>query len=106
VRESGRKATEGALYGLVQGDEQCNEAIRELYTFLDGELTADKRAAISAHLDDCHPCLEAFDFEAELRIVVARHCREQVPEHLKDRIAHLIAEDAGDPSAPPTTANS
>jgi mycothiol system anti-sigma-R factor len=96
--EAGRKPVSGALYGFVQGDAECERAIRELYTFLDGELTSDKRAAISAHLDDCHPCLEAFDFEAELRLVVAKHCREQVPDHLRDRVARLIAEDAGSPT--------
>jgi mycothiol system anti-sigma-R factor len=98
--ETGRNTADHALYRHVPGDEDCNEAIRELYTFLDGELTVDKRAAISAHLDDCHPCLEAFDFEAVLRIVVADHCREQVPDRLKDRIASLIAEDAGGPPEP------
>lgn len=97
----GRNPGERTLYGSVDGDAACNEAIAELYTFLDGELTDDKRTAITAHLDDCHPCLEAFDFEAELRLVVAHHCREQVPEHLKDRISDLLAADGGravDPS--------
>ena len=73
--------------------EDCNDAIRELYTFLDGELTADRRSDIRRHLEDCEPCLEAFDFEAELRIVISHHCRATVPEELKARIADLIADD-------------
>ncbi len=77
-------------------EEDCDNAIRELYTFLDGELTATRRAAIRGHLDDCHPCLEAFDFEAELRQVISHHCRETVPETLKARIAALLAEDLAD----------
>lgn len=76
----------------MQG-EDCNEAIRELYTFLDGELTDSRRETIRGHLDDCHPCLEAFDFEAELRAVVSHHCREAVPEALKERIAALLSQD-------------
>lgn len=76
-------------------DEDCDDAIRELYTFLDGELTDSRRAAIQGHLDDCHPCLEAFDFEAELRQVVSHHCRETVPEPLKRRIAALFAQGPG-----------
>lgn len=74
-------------------DEDCNDAIQELYTFLDGELTPDRRDAIRGHLDDCHPCLEAFDFEAELRLVVSHHCRATVPDALKARIAQLLGED-------------
>lgn len=73
-------------------DEDCNDAIRELYTFLDGELTPGRRETIRGHLDDCHPCLEAFDFEAELRLVVSHHCRETVPDALKARIAQLLGE--------------
>jgi mycothiol system anti-sigma-R factor len=71
----------------------CQEALQELYTFLDGELTVEKREHIRVHLDDCNPCLGAYDFEAELRIVISTKCKEQVPESLKERIrAQLQAE--------------
>ena len=60
---------------------------QELYEFLDGELTADKRGQIKGHLDDCSPCLEAFDFEAELRIVISTQCRDEVPDALREAVA-------------------
>ena len=72
----------------------CQEALEELYTFLDGELTAEKRIHIRQHLDDCNPCLEAFDFEAELRIVISTKCRESVPESLKERIRAQLQGEA------------
>lgn len=68
----------------------CDDAIRELYGFLDGELTDERRRRIRDHLDECSPCLEVFDFEAELRNVVATKCREQVPDSLKQRIAEAL----------------
>jgi mycothiol system anti-sigma-R factor len=68
----------------------CEEALAELYTFLDGELTDAKRHAISSHLESCNPCVEIFDFEAELRIVVSTKCTEQVPESLRARISDAI----------------
>jgi mycothiol system anti-sigma-R factor len=74
-------------------DGNCDDALHELYGFLDGELTSDRKAAISAHLDDCPPCFEAFDFEAELRLVIARKCQETVPESLKVRIADAIRSE-------------
>ena len=77
-------------------DEQerpsCEDALTELYTFLDGELTTEKREHIRVHLDDCNPCLERYDFEAELRIVISAKCKESVPQELKDRIAATLAE--------------
>jgi mycothiol system anti-sigma-R factor len=84
---------------------RCEEALAELYTFLDGELTEDRRGFIRQHLDDCNPCLEAFDFEAELRLVIKRRCTEEVPESLRDRVAEQLAEMSrlAQPSSPQTT---
>ena len=71
----------------------CNDAVERLYHFLDGELDDVRRADIQHHLDECMPCLEAFDFEAELRQVIAMKCRDQVPEHLRQRIAEALRAD-------------
>jgi mycothiol system anti-sigma-R factor len=74
-------------------EPDCQEALDTLYHFLDGELTIERRVEIQRHLDECGPCLDAFDFEAELKVVIARCCREeQVPDHLKQKIADLLAE--------------
>lgn len=72
----------------------CNKTLRELYGYLDGELSDADRTHIEHHLDDCSPCLEAFDFTAELRQVVRSRCVDQVPESLRLRIADAIAEEA------------
>jgi mycothiol system anti-sigma-R factor len=71
----------------------CDDALHELYEFLDGQLDDTRRSAIQHHLDDCPPCFEAFDFEKELRIVIARKCHETVPDHLKQRIADAIKDE-------------
>ncbi len=74
----------------------CEETIERLYWYLDGELTEERREVIRRHLDDCSPCLEAFDFEAELRRVIARRCQERVPESLMTKVrAALAAEERG-----------
>ena len=72
---------------------QCEDALRQLYNFLDGELTTERRELIRHHLDECVPCFGAFDFEAELRLVIAQKCRDSVPEGLRRRIADAIARD-------------
>jgi mycothiol system anti-sigma-R factor len=74
--------------------EPCQEAIATLYSFLDGELTPDRREQIQNHLEECGPCFEAFDFEAELKALIARKCRDEVPEALRRRVAEALrAED-------------
>lgn len=72
------------------GSNPCDDILRELYHFLHGELTEARRVSIRVHLDRCSSCLEVFDFEAELRSVIASRCHEQVPESLRARIAGLL----------------
>jgi mycothiol system anti-sigma-R factor len=74
--------------------DDCNDILRELYQYLDGELTESDRVHIQHHLDDCSPCLEAFDFEAELRLVVRHRCLDQAPEGLRERIARALDGEA------------
>ena len=78
-------------------DPDCQEAVHTLYHFLDGELTEARRLHIQQHLEACGPCLEAFDFEAELKLVVARCCRDQVPDSLRQRIADVLAKASESP---------
>jgi mycothiol system anti-sigma-R factor len=72
----------------------CDDALQELYQFLDGQLDDDRRRRIQRHLDDCPPCYEAFDFEVELRVVIAKKCHETVPDHLKQRIADALSHES------------
>jgi mycothiol system anti-sigma-R factor len=70
--------------------DECRDAAHSLYHYLDGELTFERRTIIRQHLDDCPPCGDAFDFEAELRIVISQKCRDQVPDHLRLRVAEAL----------------
>jgi mycothiol system anti-sigma-R factor len=81
----------------------CDEALAELYTFLDGELTEQKRSAITHHLDDCSPCLEIYDFEAELRLVIKHRCADAVPDTLRSRVAEQLAALEGELPGPAGT---
>jgi len=64
----------------------CGKADRRMYRYLDGEITVWRRWRITRHLNRCPPCANGFDFEVELREVIATRCREEVPEDLKARI--------------------
>ncbi len=71
----------------------CSETARELHFFLDGEITEEKRARIQAHLDDCPPCWKAFDFEADVRTLIADKLKVDVPADLAARIRAAIAAE-------------
>jgi mycothiol system anti-sigma-R factor len=72
---------------------ECEEAIHKIYHFMDGLLDEEKRKQIAKHLDDCKPCGKAFDFEQEIRKVIADKCKDVVPESLREKIAEAIKHD-------------
>ena len=78
---------------MSEPKSQCQDALHELYGYLDGELTDDRRAAIHRHLDECQPCAEPYDFEAELRDVVRRKCQEQVPDNLMAKVRDALERE-------------
>ena len=85
---------------MTHDEGSCTEAIHRLYEYLDGELTPALRMVIQQHLDDCLPCLEAFDFEAELRSIVAQKCRDTVPDGLRLRIVEALQTEFGPSPSP------
>ncbi|MBA3303770.1 MAG: mycothiol system anti-sigma-R factor [Actinomycetota bacterium] len=75
-----------------QRNADCSAALEELYGFLDGELTAARRADIRHHLDHCSDCVETFEFETELRLVISSRCKgDVVPDRLRRRVVEAIA---------------
>ena len=74
--------------------DNCQEALRELDAFLDGSLSEEGHHAIHAHLGGCNNCLQAFDFHAELRTVIAAKCHnDEMPPGLLARIEKCFNED-------------
>ncbi len=72
----------------------CNETLRELERFLDHELPNTELGPVHEHLGDCPDCLQAFDFHAELRQVIAAKCHnDEIPPGLLHRIERCFGED-------------
>jgi mycothiol system anti-sigma-R factor len=94
VTENVGKGTETDTAGLFGASLDCEEAVHELYTYLDGELTEERREVIRVHLDFCGPCGGAAEFEAELRRVIANRCKDRVPQSLIERVAAAIDEES------------
>lgn len=79
----------------VSARVDCTEAVRQLFVYLDGELTEERRKSIKAHLDECVHCEDSAQFEAELRSIIATRSQERVPAELLARIQSAI-RDEGD----------
>ena len=76
------------------GTPDCSETLKELDLFLDAELSDGARDSIRHHLEACPDCLGAFDFHAELKIVVAQKCNnDEMPPGLLGKIEQCFGTD-------------
>jgi len=73
--------------------DECADLLDELDHLLHGELPADRTDALHHHLEDCPPCFESADFQAQLKAVVAKRCCEDVPDGLRERIMGFLQDD-------------
>lgn len=71
-------------------DDDCRAALDRLHLYLDGECDASLETTIRHHLSDCSPCLDRVEFERELRVIVARKCRDAAPDGLLDRVIERL----------------
>ena len=81
-------------------DMSCEEVAKAVWTYLDGEIDAERSARIRAHLDTCDHCRDLYTFEGAFLRTVSRLFDETADDttSLRSRIIHALA-DAG--LAPP-----
>ncbi len=66
--------------------ENCDDAIEQVYGYLDRELSESELDGLETHLKDCAPCLEMYDFEKHLKALISEKCRDKVPDEVRTRI--------------------
>jgi mycothiol system anti-sigma-R factor len=76
---------------------ECEETLREIQAFLDGELDPSLRERVHHHLSDCNPCMQRAEFQEHLKAIVHEKCAERaVPDELADRIRVLLRSSPSD----------
>ena len=71
----------------------CQEALRFLYEFLDGELEGASTDQARAHFDACQRCYPHLQMEASFRAALQRACGGPcAPPELKARLLAALAE--------------
>ncbi len=69
---------------------RCEEALRLLAEYLDGELEEGEEAAVGHHLETCRHCFSRAEFEKKLRIQLEELGKAAPAAGLEDRIRILI----------------
>jgi anti-sigma factor (TIGR02949 family) len=72
----------------------CDEVLRDLDLYLDGELPAPRARTVERHLSECSPCLARGEFRRRVIEIVRTKCRspreEEPPASLHVRIRRSI----------------
>jgi mycothiol system anti-sigma-R factor len=71
---------------------ECATVIAEVWTLLDGECTAETRARLRQHLDECPACLRQYGVEERIKALIATRCSgEKAPEGMRQRLIMQIS---------------
>lgn len=72
----------------------CRETTKQLYEYLDRELTPEEACEIQAHLSRCPGCFELERFESGIIKLVRRDCgSERAPAGLRERVARVMSTE-------------
>jgi anti-sigma factor (TIGR02949 family) len=85
---------EGAdLGGCGARSISCEEALRLVHEFLDGELEGVSPAEVKAHFEVCQGCYPHLRLERAFREAMKRACaRQTAPPELRQKVERLLAE--------------
>jgi len=73
-----------------EGGIDCEEAVRRLAEYLDGELAGREEAEVERHLETCRSCWSRAEFERRIRERLAGLRRDEVDPDFEGRIRSLL----------------
>ncbi len=75
------------------GRHSCDEAIAQVYLYLDDEMGWLRKTRIKRHLRKCNGCLRAFNFEGHLKAVVRERAKEEPRPEVLARLRRFLEEN-------------
>lgn len=68
----------------------CEEVLKELYCFIDGEVSEELARDIDQHIHKCHECFGRAEFERRLKNRIGETGESTVPDTLKSRLDDIF----------------
>jgi anti-sigma factor (TIGR02949 family) len=68
----------------------CEEALRRMFAYLDGELYGDRHREMEVHLERCRSCFSRAEFEKRLKAYTADLRHEPVSADFEHRVRTLL----------------
>jgi mycothiol system anti-sigma-R factor len=76
---------------MINCGPECEETLRELERWLDGESDESVQLQVHTHLRGCSPCMQRVEFRKRLKVVIQTKCAgDALPVDLQDRLKGLL----------------
>lgn len=76
----------------------CTEAVRQLWDYLENDLTTENREKVDDHLAFCRRCCGEVEFAEELREVMKGAARPHLPPEAAARLTRYLEQLEGSAS--------
>jgi mycothiol system anti-sigma-R factor len=68
----------------------CDDAVRRLWRYLDGDLWPGDARRVEAHLERCVACCGELEFSRELRRLLAAQRSAELPADVRERLDRFV----------------
>ena len=68
----------------------CEEALKQLFEYIDHELNSHKHEQMEEHLSKCRSCYSRLEFEKHLNAHLKKANTQKAPEALQNKLKNLI----------------
>lgn len=76
---------------MINCGPECEETLRQIERWLDGECDPAAHLQVNTHLNGCHPCMQRVEFRRRLKVVIQTKCvGDAIPVDLQDKLKGLI----------------
>jgi anti-sigma factor (TIGR02949 family) len=75
---------------MTKHEIKCEQALRQIFQYVDHELDDTERAAMQRHLHTCHSCYSRMEFERRLKAKLGELKKNDADPLVRERIKRLL----------------
>jgi anti-sigma factor (TIGR02949 family) len=75
---------------MTKHEIECEQALRQIFEYVDHELGEAERATMERHLHTCHSCYSRAEFEARLKAKLGELKKDDPDGTVRGRIKNLF----------------
>ena len=75
---------------MTKHEIECEQALRQIFEYVDHELGEAERATMERHLHTCQSCYSRAEFEARLKVKLGKLKKDDPDATVHERIKSLL----------------